>query len=182
MIRNIEFYNTPDGNIAVKPDDGAMFYLTEKHSEIISEMLTMISELYPQTFRELSELYSKSIRNKAYFEYRIVHRFIRCNFGEYDALNQDIDHRGIFHFEHVRCPLRGECRLEGIVCNPKVNSKLSEREKEVLRLLSEGDDNREIADKLAISPNTVKNHIMRMKIRLGLESKLQLVAYYQSIK
>lgn len=182
MIRNIEFYNTPDGNIAVKPEHAAMFYLTEKHTDIISEMLTMISELYPQTFQELSELYSKSIRNKAYFEYRIVHRFIRCNFGEYDALNQDIDHRGIFHFEHVRCPLRGECRLEGIVCSPKVNSKLSEREKEVLRLLSEGDDNREIADKLEISPNTVKNHIMRMKIRLGLESKLQLVAYYQSIK
>lgn len=182
MIRNIEFYNTPDGNIAVKPTDGAMYYLTEKNTEIISEMLTVINELYPQAFKELSELYSKSQRNRAYFEYKIVHRFIRCNFGEYDALNQDIDHKGQFHFENVKCPLRGECRLEGIVCCPKVNSKLSEREKEVLRLLAEGDDNREIADKLLISPNTVKNHIMRMKIRLGLESKLQLVAYYQKIK
>lgn len=182
MIRNIEFYNTPDGNIAVKPNDGAMYYLNEKHTGIISDMLTMISELYPQAFKELSELYSKSIRNRSYFEYKIVHRFIRCNFGEYDALNQDIDHKGQLHFEQVKCPLRGECRLEGIVCSPKVNSKLSEREKEVLRLLSEGDDNFEIADKLAISPNTVKNHIMRMKIRLGINSKLQLVAYYQSIK
>lgn len=182
MIRNIEFYNTPDGNIAVKPNNGAMYYLNEKHTEIISDMLTMISELYPQAFKELSELYSKSIRNRSYFEYKIVHRFIRCNFGEYDALNQDIDHKGQLHFEHVKCPLRGECRLEGIVCYPKVNSKLSEREKEVLRLLAEGDDNLEIADKLAISPNTVKNHIMRMKIRLGISSKLQLVAYYQSIK
>lgn len=182
MIRNLEFYNTPDGNVAVKPEDESMFYLTEKHTDIISEMLTMINELYPQAFRELSELYSKSVRNKTYYEFKIVHRFIRCNFGEYDALNQDIDNRGIFHFEQIRCPLRGECRLEGIVCNPKVSSILSEREKEVLRLLAEGDDNREIADKLAISPNTVKNHIMRMKIRLKVENKLQLVAYYQSIK
>lgn len=86
-----------------------------------------------------------------------VRRFIKCNFGLYDNVI-DIDENWNFRFEFVGCPLRGECKSDKIICAPKFNSKLSDRQLEVMRLLYEGKSDSEIADRLFISLNTVNNH------------------------
>ena len=94
MIEKIEFYNTPDGSVCCKPDGKPMFILDESCRPLIEEMIVTIKELYPDAFKALSELYSTSERNRSFYEYRIVSRFIRCNFGEYDALHADVDAMG----------------------------------------------------------------------------------------
>lgn len=53
---------------------------------------------------------------------------------------------------------------------------LTPRELEVLRLLAEGLDQAEIAERLVISPKTVATHIQHILVKLGVHSRAQAVA------
>lgn len=50
---------------------------------------------------------------------------------------------------------------------------LSEREREILRLVAQGRDNTEIAQELYLSPSTVKNHVSSILEKLGVDSRVQ---------
>ncbi len=52
-------------------------------------------------------------------------------------------------------------------------SLLTSREMEILTLISVGAKNEEIADKLFISPNTVKTHIYNIFKKIGVPNRLQ---------
>ncbi len=54
---------------------------------------------------------------------------------------------------------------------------LSPREKEIFRLLAEGYSNKEIADKLVISPSTVHSHRSNLMDKLGLNNRHELIQY-----
>ena len=54
---------------------------------------------------------------------------------------------------------------------------LSEREKEVLRLVALGDTNREIAERLFLSVRTVETYRARLMEKLNLKSRGELVRY-----
>lgn len=53
--------------------------------------------------------------------------------------------------------------------------RLSQREKEILELLTEGFEYREIGDKLFISPNTVKKHCINIYQKLHVSNRTQAV-------
>ena len=55
--------------------------------------------------------------------------------------------------------------------------RLTERELEVLRLVAQGLNNREIGRQLFISENTVKNHVRNMLEKLQLHSRIDAVMY-----
>jgi DNA-binding CsgD family transcriptional regulator len=57
-------------------------------------------------------------------------------------------------------------------------SKLSEREKQVLKLIAEGLTIKEIGNRFSISPNTVKIHFNAIRVKLGLPNKAQLIRFY----
>lgn len=54
---------------------------------------------------------------------------------------------------------------------------LSRREVEVLRLLAQGHTNQEAAERLSVSIKTVETHRQRLKDKLGLKSRAQLVRF-----
>jgi DNA-binding NarL/FixJ family response regulator len=54
---------------------------------------------------------------------------------------------------------------------------LTSRELEVLKLVAKGMSNREIADGLFISENTVKNHVRNILEKLHLHSRMEAVVY-----
>jgi DNA-binding NarL/FixJ family response regulator len=55
--------------------------------------------------------------------------------------------------------------------------QLSARELDVLRLVARGMENAEIAETLAISPRTAKNHVSNILAKLGLPSRVQAAIY-----
>jgi DNA-binding CsgD family transcriptional regulator len=54
---------------------------------------------------------------------------------------------------------------------------VSRRELEVLTLLAEGLPNKEIAERLYLSPRTVERHIANMTAKIGLRTRSELVAF-----
>jgi two-component system response regulator NreC len=58
-----------------------------------------------------------------------------------------------------------------------VLSKLSDREKEVLKLIAEGRTGREIAGLLYLSPNTVERHRANIMDKLSLHNRAELIKF-----
>ncbi|WP_240518647.1 LuxR C-terminal-related transcriptional regulator [Leptolyngbya sp. BC1307] len=58
---------------------------------------------------------------------------------------------------------------------PTRNSPLSEREQEVIKLLAQGQRDRDIAERLYISERTVKFHVKNMLKKLGVRTRIQAV-------
>lgn len=57
----------------------------------------------------------------------------------------------------------------------KSDTQLTERELQVLTLVIDGQRNKEIADRLVITPATVKYHIQRLFLKLGVSTRTELV-------
>lgn len=173
-LQNIEFYGTPTGKVMISCENGLKIYEMEDR-DFTEAMVEKIQNFYPMAFKALTELYLSSKPNRSYYEYLIVHRFIRCNYNEYDN-KKDIDSEGTFNFEFVQCPLRGECKLCGVVCNPSFNTKLSERETEVMRLYFRSYSAEKIADMLFISIQTVIKHKRNSLQKLNLHSLSEFIS------
>jgi DNA-binding NarL/FixJ family response regulator len=56
-------------------------------------------------------------------------------------------------------------------------AKLTERELDILRLVAEGCDNDEIAERLYLSPRTVKNHVSSILAKLDMDNRVQAAVY-----
>lgn len=57
---------------------------------------------------------------------------------------------------------------------PRIYRPLSPRELQVLAYLVDGDENKEIAQKLSISEQTVKNHVSMIMTKTGVRNRVQL--------
>jgi DNA-binding NarL/FixJ family response regulator len=64
--------------------------------------------------------------------------------------------------------------LDGMAAG-RPREDVSERELEVIALLADGASNKQIAEQLFLSPNTVRNHIHRISKKLGVTSRLEIV-------
>lgn len=74
-------------------------------------------------------------------------------------------------------PLQG---AEG--AGPAPDATLTEREKQVLGLLAQGDGTASIARKLTISNTTARNHIQNLLAKLGVHTRLEAVAYARRLR
>lgn len=165
---NIEFYSSPEGDVLIHDVQGIRTYRQED-TKITDALFELLEEDYPAAFSALGEVFVKSKSNAPYYKYKCVHRFIRCNFGMFDKV-LDLDEFGRFNFENVICPLIGECKYYKVICNPQYNTNLTMREKEIMRLYTEGYKSEEIADTLFLSPLTVETHKRNAMQRTGKKS------------
>ena len=74
---------------------------------------------------------------------------------------------------HVLERLRGHAGVDG----SSGDTPLSERELDILRLVAEGCDNDEIAERLFLSPRTVKNHVSSILAKLEMDNRVQAAVY-----
>ena len=91
--------------------------------------------------------------------------------------------RNILSGKRVLSPSVSEKVIEGYLEGKKIQQTmtpwdtLTHREREVLKLIGEGYKNKEIADYLFISPNTVEKHRSNLMEKLNLHSASALTAY-----
>ena len=78
----------------------------------------------------------------------------------------------------MHCPLRGECRHEGVICKPQLDTRLTEREMEVFRLIAQNLQAEDIAEELHISPCTVARHRENIKAKIGAKNVAEMTAYW----
>jgi LuxR family transcriptional regulator, maltose regulon positive regulatory protein len=64
----------------------------------------------------------------------------------------------------------------------RLMESLTAREREVLRLLVDGASNREIANHLVLSVNTVKKHVLNLCGKLGVQSRAQAIAKARTLQ
>ncbi|MFQ5848376.1 MAG: response regulator [Candidatus Methylomirabilales bacterium] len=95
-------------------------------------------------------------------------------------------------FDSIRGVARGEAAIAGHLAAKLLEEfarqkkeedentplqQLTCREREVLQLLTLGKTNKEIADKLGIAANTVKNHLTNILEKLHLQNRVQAAAF-----
>ena len=175
----IEFYMFGGKLWAILPD-GSNKVVTENDVDIISYILDIISERYPDAYKALSECYASTSLNIPYYQFLMVRRFCKCNFGSLDNTRSDIDVNGNMNFEFVACPLRGECQYECRICSPKLNSKISDAEMRVMECVYNNMSTDDIAEKVFLSPNTVKQHVKSVYAKLGIHSRGEFIKYAKS--
>ncbi|MDO8490724.1 MAG: response regulator transcription factor [Dehalococcoidia bacterium] len=85
---------------------------------------------------------------------------------------------GIYLQGPVASSVIGESLGPGSVeAGPADYDSLSDREKQVLKLLAEGQSNKEIADLLCLSIKTVMAHRANIMEKLGIHNRVELVKY-----
>lgn len=111
--------------------------------------------------------------------------------GACGFLNKDVSGREFI--DALRLVAEGECyfgqRISGIIYKSYINKiqhpqspadvtqNISDREKEIICLLSEGLSFKEVGEKLCISPRTVENHKTNILEKLGLKNTIELVKF-----
>lgn len=175
-MEKLEFY-IYENELWCKYADGRNEVVTEQSTELIQYLLERIREHYPEAYKALEKEYKNVAFYVPRYQFLMVRRFCKCNFGKLDPTKLDVETSGEFNFEKVDCPLRGECKFDGLICMPKFNTKLSQAELRVMQLVYEGASKEEIAERLYLSPNTVKNHVKSVYCKLGIHEKSEFIQY-----
>jgi NarL family two-component system response regulator LiaR len=77
----------------------------------------------------------------------------------------------------VQLTPKAAARLMQAVSAPESPEALTERETEVLRLLAQGQSNKQIAHRLNNTEKTIKTHVSRILSKLGVQSRTQATLY-----
>ena len=77
----------------------------------------------------------------------------------------------------VQLTPRAAARLMQAVSAPESPEALTERETDVLRLLAQGQSNKQIARSLSNTEQTIKSHVSRILSKLGVQSRTQATLY-----
>ncbi len=167
----LQVYGLEDGlKIAIHTNPAYIFILietTEHLSRILSDV-AFLRRQFPFVYRILvcnNELYSERIIDQISFD-----GFLRpdCR-GE--QLKECVTRIGQ-GLRYIHPDIH-----RTYVNIPHLPSKVTEHERKILRLISQGKQNKQIAEDLCISPHTVKNHKSKLMHKLELPRTIDLYQY-----
>lgn len=177
-MEKIEFNIQPSGVIlyhtAEKPEPKRLHRFC---TAIWQPLRDRIEQVYPGAWARLCILYPGGKGNRAAqdkTDFLRVERFIRCNLSENDELSFDVEN-DILHMEEVRCPLRGICPNENVICKPQGLFNLSAAEREVVNLYCYGYTFDEIAEILGKNRSTVKSQLNSVKGKIGARNCREII-------
>ncbi len=113
-----------------------------------------------------------------------IHRLLgalRSRLGPGDALAAYLRRIMLAAFEPTAESAKADRSTAGQLPGRDQVDPLSEREKEILRLVAQGLTNQAIADRLVISLTTVKTHVGNIFLKLGVKNRTQAIACAESL-
>ena len=154
---------------------------TEHRPDVILMDLIMPGEMdgvatirvIKQTFPDIQIIALTSFKEK-----ELVHEALQAGAIGYLLKNISIDElsdavRNAYYGKSTLAPEATRALIEAATQPPSLGHDLTEREVEVLALMIEGLNNREIADRLTISRSTVKNHVSNILSKLEANSRTE---------
>jgi DNA-binding NarL/FixJ family response regulator len=80
--------------------------------------------------------------------------------------------------------IKGEVQVEKRITStePEDDYKLTKREMNIIKEITHGHSNKDIAAKLSITERTVKAHLTNIFTKLGLKNRYQLIIYGKKLK
>ncbi len=179
----MEFFIAPDGDIFVfaMAEDGKTRYFryTEENTRLGNYILEKISVNFPDARIALDKEYEAFRSEPKTYLYKVVSRFIRCNFGQFDMMHFDIEGMAM-HIEEVNCPQRCECPLAGKLCKPRPFG-LTDREHQIAEMTSKGFTYKEVSSKLGITTSTINNIMTKITAKLKLKSAKDIAKLFASL-
>lgn len=168
-----------------RDENGMPYELTQSSVEMLEFVNDKLALHYPKANARLEEVFSESRKNILFFRYLKVEQFIRCNFGNIDDSQKDINAHGIFNLENVPCPARARykmCPHYGVICRAERERIFSPAEMSVLELFYFGIDKDEIAKRLNLEPISVRNHLNNARQRVDARNTTELLQYLRTNK
>jgi DNA-binding CsgD family transcriptional regulator len=109
----------------------------------------------------------------------MLEKYVACVMGNFDGEADMCMETLQVKAEYVECHLRGICPYEGKICKTlKVDDGiLTHQEMRVIKLITDGNLDKEIADILDISKNTVQNHCANIRQKTGLRSRAEIARW-----
>jgi DNA-binding NarL/FixJ family response regulator len=92
------------------------------------------------------------------------------------AALKEVSVGGFYMQDEVVSPMLRHITLEAAIRNKEAKGTLALRELQVVQLLADGAHNREIAEKLSISEETVKTYLKRVYEKLGAQDRAHAVS------
>ena len=112
----------------------------------------------------------------------------RCYFFVLTSAQSQVDHHKLAYLLDLTLPhlcmavVRANSNDFALDASREVQFVLSAREIEVLQWVAKGKSNKQIAEKLFLSPFTVKNHIQNILKRMGAKNRVEAAALLGSVK
>lgn len=102
-----------------------------------------------------------------------------CRFGGCNNIPDNSEGVCTDEYEYYDCGFRGSCKYEGRRCKEIVakNGVITQRQLEIMKLVASGLFNKEIADRLSISENTVANHLSNIFDKIGDRSRVTITNF-----
>lgn len=137
-----------------------------------------IVELYPKIKILVLTMFSDAIRIRELIEIG-VNGYILKNSDKQTLLSaiEQISNGQVYYDAEVSKTILNKYTSAIEIEQDKV--VLSERELEIIALIAKGNSTNEIADKLFISPHTVKTHRKNINFKLGIHSPTELLHFAQ---
>lgn len=166
-----------DQNIEFFAVDGELYSLSNgfrhKFPDMPYEHVMFLNEQF-----HLDDAGQKSVEHLK--EYDRLKTYSICRFGGCNS-TPDASAKGeiVDSNEYYDCGIRGNCPHEGKRCKEIVaeNGVISHRQLEIMKLVASGLYNKEIADQLQISENTVANHLANIFDKLGDRSRVVITSF-----